>query len=79
MLRPNPESFVYMNWKGREGEGMEGRIQKLSLAGIRTEGRAASRPHFYDSGIWVNVSIGCYNACFREQCDCRSKFKSRNL
>jgi len=47
VLRPNPEGFVCMNWKEREGGGMEGRIQKLSLAGIRTEARAASRLHFW--------------------------------
>jgi len=51
---------------------MEGRIQKLSLAGIRTEARTASRPHFYGSGIWVNVPKGHYNAFFREQRDRRS-------
>jgi len=72
MLRPNPEDFVYMNWKGREGGGMEGRIQKLSLAGIHTEARAASQSHFYGSGIWVNVPKRRCNACFREQCDRRS-------
>jgi len=27
VLRPNPEGFVYMNWKKREGGGMEGRKQ----------------------------------------------------
>jgi len=27
LLRPNPEGFVYMSWKQREGGGMEGRIQ----------------------------------------------------
>jgi len=27
MLRPNPESFVYMSWKEREGGDMEGRKQ----------------------------------------------------
>jgi len=27
MLRPNPEGFVYVSWKEREGGGMEGRIQ----------------------------------------------------
>jgi len=51
---------------------MEGRIQKLSLAGIRTEARAANRPHFYDSGIWVNAPKERYNAFFREQRDRRS-------
>jgi len=72
LLRPNPEGLVCMNWKEREGEGMEGRIQKISLTSIRTEARAVSRPHFYDSGIWVNVPRGRYNACFRKQCDRRS-------
>jgi len=37
---------------------MEGRIQQLYLAGTRTEARAASRRHFYGSGIWVNVPKG---------------------
>jgi len=55
VLRPNSEGFVCVNWKGRERRDIEGRIQKLSLAGIRTEGRAASRLHFYGFGIWVNV------------------------
>jgi len=27
VLRPNPEGFVRINWKEREGGGMEGRIQ----------------------------------------------------
>jgi len=27
LLRPNPEGFVRINWKKREGGGMEGRIQ----------------------------------------------------
>jgi len=27
LLRPNPEGFVYISWKEREGGGMEGRIQ----------------------------------------------------
>jgi len=27
LLRPNPEDFVYMSWKEREGEGMEGHKQ----------------------------------------------------
>jgi len=27
MLHPNPEGFVYMSWKEREGESMEGRKQ----------------------------------------------------
>jgi len=27
LLRPNPEGFVYTNWKEREGEGMKGRKQ----------------------------------------------------
>jgi len=27
MLRPNPDGFVCINWKEREGGGMEGRIQ----------------------------------------------------
>jgi len=27
VLRPNPEGFVYMSWKEREGGGMEGRKQ----------------------------------------------------
>jgi len=34
---------------------MEGRNQKLYLAGTHTEARSANRTHFYDSGIWVNV------------------------
>jgi len=34
---------------------MEGRIQKLCLAGTRTEARVASRMHFYGSKIWVNI------------------------
>jgi len=42
---------------------MEGRIQKLCLASTRTEARAASRTHFYGSGIWINVSKR-YNAFF---------------
>jgi len=58
---------------------MEGRIQKVCLSGIRTVARAASRTHFYSSGIWVNVPKGRYNAFFREQCERRSKFESRNL
>jgi len=32
LLRPNSEGFVCMNWKGREGGGMEGRIQKLHIS-----------------------------------------------
>jgi len=51
---------------------VEGRIQKLFLAGTRTEARAASRTHFYGSGIWVNVPKGRYDTFFREQCDRRS-------
>jgi len=27
VLRPNPEGFVFMSWKEREGGGMEGRKQ----------------------------------------------------
>jgi len=27
LLRPNPEGFVFMSWKEREGGGMEGRKQ----------------------------------------------------
>jgi len=27
VLRPNPEDFVYISWKEREGGGMEERIQ----------------------------------------------------
>jgi len=27
VLHPNPEGFVYMSWKEREGRGMEGRKQ----------------------------------------------------
>jgi len=34
---------------------MEGRFSNRYLAGIRTVARAASRTHFYGSGIWVNV------------------------
>jgi len=45
---------------------MEGRIQKLYLAGTRTEARAASRTHFYGSGMWVKVSKYRYNAFFHE-------------
>jgi len=52
-----------MNWKGREGGGIEGRNRYL--AGIRTEARAASRTHFYGSGMWVNVPKGRYNAFSR--------------
>jgi len=51
---------------------MEGRIQKLCLAGICTEARAANRTHFYVSGIWVNVPKGRYNTFFQQQCDRRS-------
>jgi len=43
---------------------MEGRIQKVCLAGTPTVARAASRTHFYSSGIWVNVPKGRYNAFF---------------
>jgi len=46
---------------------MEERIQKLCLAGTRTKARAASRTHFYGSGIWVNVPKG--RSFFHEQCD----------
>jgi len=49
---------------------MEGYTQKLYLC-TRTEARAASRTHFYGSGIWVNVPKRRYNAFFQEQCDCR--------
>jgi len=48
---------------------MEGRIEKLCLAGTRTEAR---RTHFYGSGIWVNVPKRFYNAFFQEQCNHRS-------
>jgi len=51
---------------------MEGRKQKLCLAGTRTEARAASRMHFYGSGKWVNVPKGRYDTIFHEQCDRRS-------
>jgi len=51
---------------------MEGRIQKLYLAGTRTVALATSRTHFYSSVIWVNVPKGRYNAFFHEQCDRRS-------
>jgi len=51
---------------------MKGCIQQLYLAGTRTVARAASRTHFYGSGIWVNISKGRYNAFFHEQCDRRS-------
>jgi len=27
VLRPNPEGFIYINWKERKGGGMEGHIQ----------------------------------------------------
>jgi len=27
LLRPNPEGFIFMSWKEREGGGMEGRKQ----------------------------------------------------
>jgi len=37
---------------------MEGGIQKICLAGTRTKRPAASRTHFYDFGIWVNVPKG---------------------
>jgi len=46
---------------------MEGYIQKLCLAGTRTETCAASQTHFYGSGIWVNVPKRRYNAFFQEQ------------
>jgi len=36
-------------------------VNSNCLASIRTEARAASRTHFYDSGIWVNVPKGRYN------------------
>jgi len=50
---------------------MEGRIQKLCLAGICTEARAVSRTYFY-SRIWVNVPKGRYDIFFHdEQCDRR--------
>jgi len=45
---------------------MEERIQKLCLAGTRTETRAASRTHFYGSGIWVNVPKERYDTFFHE-------------
>jgi len=51
---------------------MEGRIQKLFLAGTRTEACTASRTHFYGFGIWVNVPKRRYDTFFREQCDRRS-------
>jgi len=46
---------------------MEVRFSNRYLAGMHTVARAASRTHFYDSGIWVNVPKGRYNAFFREQ------------
>jgi len=50
---------------------MEGRIQRLCLAGTRTVTRAASRTHFYGSEIWINIpKKGRYNnTFFYEQCD----------
>jgi len=44
---------------------MEECIQKLCLAGTGTEVRAASRMHFYDSRIWINVLKEHYNAFFQ--------------
>jgi len=51
---------------------MEERFSNRYLAGMHTVAGAASRTHFYGSGIWVNVSKGRYNAFFREQCVRRS-------
>jgi len=51
---------------------MEGRCTNRDLTDIRTVSRAASRTHFYGSGIWVNVPKRRYNAFFREQSDRRS-------
>jgi len=53
---------------------MEGRIQKLCLAGTRTKARAASRTHFYFySGIstWIQKDA---NTFFQEQRDHRPEF-----
>jgi len=71
LLHPNSEGF-FCKFKGMRRKGIEGRIQKLYLAGTRTVARAMSRTHFYGSGIWVNVPKGRYNAFFHEQCDRRS-------
>jgi len=50
---------------------MKGHFSNRYLAGMHTVARAASRTHFYGSGIWVNVPKG-YNVFFREQCARRS-------
>jgi len=42
------------------------------IVGTRTVARAASRAHFYGSGIWVNVPKGRYDTFFYEQCDRQS-------
>jgi len=72
LLRPNPEGFVLCELEGIKEERVWKDVTSNSLAGIRTEARAASRTHFYGSGIWVNVPKGRYDTCFREQCDRRS-------
>jgi len=51
-ITSKPKVF-FVKWKDWGGGGMEGRIQKLCFAHIRTytEARAVSRTHFYGSGI----------------------------
>jgi len=40
---------------------------------------ATSRMHFYDSGMWVNVLKGRYDAFFPSSAIVGPKFESRNL
>jgi len=54
MLRPNPEGFICIDWKGREGGGMEGRNRYL--ASICTEARAASRTRTFMASEYGSTS-----------------------
>jgi len=54
LLRPNPEGFfVYRELEGIKEERVWKDVTSNSLAGTRTEARAASRTHFYGSGMNV--------------------------
>jgi len=41
IVTSKPRRFVCVDWKERKGRGMEGRIQTVCLAGIRTVARAS--------------------------------------
>jgi len=51
---------------------MEERFSNRYLAGILTVARAASRTHFYGSGMGQHSEGTLYNAFFRKQCNRRS-------